>query len=65
MAHEDKEFAEKGEWQLLPLLLPQKGGPGGGRGMEQVAEMEVSTQAAQKKLLHDSIFSTVNLVPQH
>lgn len=44
---------------------PQKGGRGGGRGMEQVAEMEASTQAAQKKLHHDSILSTVNLVPQH
>lgn len=33
--------------------------------MEQVAEMEASTQAAQKKLHHDSILSTVNLVPEH
>lgn len=66
VAHKDEEFAEQGEWHLVPGMTtwpPQKGEPGGRRGMEPVAEMEASTQAAQKELLHDSIFSTVNLVP--
>lgn len=44
-------------------LATTKREPGAGRAMEPVAEMEAPTQSAQKELLHDTIFSTVNLVP--
>ena len=62
---------EEGEWHLLPgasnLGTVESWGQDmeGARNNNYIAEMECPTHAPQETLLHDSIFSSINVVPQH